>query len=231
MTVKIKFVDTSGIIAERYYPKPARLALPEWFLNLEAYHGGKPTIVNADQNDTAKRCVPMMDVMSSGYILFAPTDIHVKPEPGNHNYSWPNGSGIELHKPHQLGEHKKAKQFNGVPKLCMDWAVWTPPGYSCLYTPPFNRHEALIEIFAGVIDTDKYHFPGSLPFLVKDPNFEGIIPAGTPVAQVIPFRRENYEMVIGSGKDANNARSQFNELRSVFRNAYRNFYWSPKSYK
>lgn len=231
MTVKIKFVDISNSIHPDYYPKPARTALPEWFLNLEAHRGGKAAIEYGKANDTAKRCVPMMDVMSSGYLLFTPTDIHVTKLEGQHYYEWPNGGGIELHAPFQIEGHKHAQKFGSVPKIVMDWAVFTPPGYSCLYTPPFNRDDNLVNIFSGIIDTDQYHYPGSLPFLPVDPEFEGVVPAGTPVAQVIPFRRESYKMVIGDESDAVIARGQFPKLRSVFRNAYRNFWWSPKSYK
>jgi len=232
MTVEVKFVDISKKIAEQYYPKPARNSLPQWYLELEAYHGGKPSLEDNAINDTAKRCIPMIDVMSTGYILFTPTDINVTlDENGVHYFQWPHARGIELHSNWQLKGHKKAEQFVGIPKYVMDWAIWTPPGYSCLITPPFNRDDSVFEIFSGVIDTDKYHIPGSLPFLLSDPKFTGLIPAGTPLAQVTPFRRESYKMTIGDESDVKESEGQFEILRSVFRNAYRKFFWSPKSYK
>jgi len=228
---KIKFVDTTGNIDKIYYPKPAKNSMPQWFLNLEAYKNGKVSFEANANSGTAKRCLPMMDAMGSGYILFSPTDIYVTFENGAHAFQWPSGNGIEFHGNYQTAGHKKSSKFSATPKFAMDWAVWTPPGYSCLYTPPLNRDDSILEIFSAVVDTDKFHIPGSLPFLFCDPEFSGLIPAGTPIAQVIPFKREKYKMVIGDEADVKESRDQFAKLKSVFMNGYRKFFWSPKSYK
>jgi hypothetical protein len=37
--------------------------------------------------------------------------------------------------------------------------------------------------------------------VINDPMFEGLIPKGTPVAQVIPFKRDKWKMKIGSKKE------------------------------
>ena len=73
-----------------------------------------------------------------------------------------------------------------------DWAVEVPEGYSVLYTTPLNRYELPFTTTNGIIDNDKVNLPGTMPFfLIK--GFTGVIPAGTPYAQLIPFKRENWE--------------------------------------
>jgi hypothetical protein len=53
-----------------------------------------------------------------------------------------------------------------------------------------NRPHSLFEIASGVVDTDSYRAPIHFPFFAT--GAEGVyeIKKGTPVAQVIPFRRD-----------------------------------------
>jgi hypothetical protein len=44
---------------------------------------------------------------------------------------------------------------------------------------------------SGIIDNDKVNLPGTMPFYVVK-GFTGILPAGTPYAQLLPFKRENW---------------------------------------
>jgi hypothetical protein len=76
-----------------------------------------------------------------------------------------------------------------------DWAVEVPEGYSVLYTSPLNRYELPFITTNGIIDNDKVNLPGTMPFfLIK--GFTGLIPAGTTYAQLIPFKRDNWESSI-----------------------------------
>jgi hypothetical protein len=68
MTI-IKFTDTMGV-AEEYRPKPADRFVPDWYKNLESYLGGAKTPDgNGSTSATAKRCMPIFDAISGGYIL------------------------------------------------------------------------------------------------------------------------------------------------------------------
>jgi hypothetical protein len=71
------------------------------------------------------------------------------------------------------------------------WTIETPAGYSLLFTHPFNRDDLPFTTIAGMVDTDSYtdnliNFPARW----HDPNFSGVLPKGTPVAQCIPVKRE-----------------------------------------
>ncbi len=234
MTVKITFTDVSGDIARDYYPVPAVKKMPEWFKNLP------PTIsgLRAESHHqvfgtpSAKRCVPMLDAFSAGYIIVTASDLLVTKKDGAYFYEWSNEPGIDFQIIEQIGKHKKVSfSYNGVPKLKLPWSIKTPPGYSCLFIPPVNDDDRKIEIFSGVIDTDTYNVPGAFPFMFVENDFEGLIPAGTPVIQVIPFKRIDYEMVEGSVDIVESSNAQFNRLRSVFRDGYRKLFWSKKRYR
>ena len=180
-----------------------------------------------------KKCIPVWDSISAGYLILLPTDVVVQDtEDGAVKFLWPDWEIIVTHNPLQtIGYPGEKHGGNGQPKFHNPWRVKTPPGYSCLFTAPMHR-ENIIEIFDGIVDTDTYKASVEFPFAFNDLGFRGIIPAGTPVAQVIPFRRENYEMeVVEENPEARldwQTTSTF--LRSFFKNSYRNQIWNKKSY-
>jgi hypothetical protein len=69
---------------------------------------------------------------------------------------------------------------------------------------------------------------GNLPFFLKE-GFEGIIPKGTPIAQIIPFKRESWNLQ----KDAalvNESRLNSRNSDSVIFGWYKKTIWKKKSY-
>jgi len=43
---------------------------------------------------------------------------------------------------------------------------------------------------SGLVDCDGYFEYINFPFFFNEPNWSGIIPAGTPLVQAIPFKRD-----------------------------------------
>lgn len=231
MSIQITFTDTTKTVHKDYHPVPARKALPEWFANLPAFTNNDRSIgAKGSGMETAKRCAPLLDSLSAGYIIPTPVDLKITLVDGKYFYQWPNTPGVEFQALHQLEGHSGVtSNYGGIPKIMLPWAVKTPPGYSCLYLPPLNQDQRLVQVFAGVIDTDAYHHPGAIPFLIEK-DFLGIIPAGTPLVQVIPFKRDSFKMHIGGDSEIEDSRMTFNRLRSVFRDGYRKMFWQKKSY-
>jgi hypothetical protein len=70
------------------------------------------------------------------------------------------------------------------------WTVRTAKGWSCLFLPPINRPSDVVQIFSGVVDTDTYTSPVNFPFVATAVDGVYTLPKGTPLVQVLPFRRE-----------------------------------------
>jgi hypothetical protein len=60
--------------------------------------------------------------------------------------------------------------------------------------PPLNRPDPRFQCLAGVVDCDGYFEYVNFPFTFNQPNFHGILPAGTPLVQVIPFKRSDLDL-------------------------------------
>jgi hypothetical protein len=236
MTQIIKFTDTLGI-AEEYYPLPASKNIPDWYKNLESYVGGeKKPDGNGASTATAKRCMPIFDAISGGYIISTYTDLFISQkehESGNTvpNFESSHFNPISFHSNLQLPDHPYVSGYNfGYPKWMNAWSIKTPPGYSCLFISPLHRETPII-ILPGIVDTDKYTAPVHFPFVLRDPKMNGLIPAGTPIAQVVLFRREEWEMELGGIEDYKEQSATSTKLKSLFFDSYKKQFRQTKEYR
>jgi hypothetical protein len=177
--------------------KKAVELMPEWYKDL-------PGLAYLRENDkkkdlTAKRCIPILDAFTSGYFLVTTEDyVFSKKED---SFSFTGGKNIRsqsisMHPWTQLGDISLSSEFI---KYAFKWKnsylIKTPPGYSCIFTQPMNHFDLPFHTMSGVVDTDTYIMPVLFPFLMKK-DFEGVIPKGTPIVQVIPFKRDDWESSI-----------------------------------
>jgi len=232
----IKFTDTMGI-PEEYYPVPASKIIPDWYKNLESYVGGyKRPDGNAWTTATAKRCMPIFDAMCGGYIISTYTDLFVSQkeyDPGKTapNFEWSSFNPISYHSKKQIPEHPYGSGHDlGYPKWTNAWAIKTPPGYSCLFISPLHRETPIIAL-PGVVDTDTYKAPVNFPFVLRDPKMDGLIPAGTPIIQVIPFKREEWKMQFGGVDEYKEQAAIYTKLRSLFFDSYKRQFRQNKEYR
>jgi hypothetical protein len=235
--MNIVFTDVIGV-PEEYQPVPAFKVVPDWYKNLESYIGGeKKPDGGGKQTGTAKRCMPIFDAISSGYIISTHVDLwvsqRVDEETGKSApyYEWANYGAIEFHPKQQLPEHPDGKGHEiAYPKWINAWAIKTPPGYSTLFVSPFHRETPII-CLPGIVDTDTYTAPVNFPFILRDSKMEGLIPVGTPIVQAIPFKRDTWEMSIGTTEDLESSRKVSNKVRTKFFDSYKTQYRQPKDYR
>jgi hypothetical protein len=175
--------------------------------------------------------MPVFDAITTGYVIKTHTDIHIKVVDGLHNIEWANDTSktVTFHPPFQVVNYKNQDLPHGLPKLRNPWGIKTPKGYSVLVTQPMHR-DLPFTIFPGVVDTDKYVVPINFPFTTNDPNFEGLIPKGTPIAQIIPFKREKWKYKIGNKKEEQEAFRSLNLMGHKFFDKYKNMYWNKKEF-
>jgi len=232
--IKVTFTDFSGAIPKEYNPIPAKKVIPDWYKDMNSYLRGKKEVFTDTEMgatpSTIKKCMPVFDALSAGYIIPLPCDIYVYQENGIPEFRWPTQfSYIGKHPMSQVGEHPSS---NGLPtpKFINTWIVKTPPGYSSLFIPPMH-HDNMFKILEGVVDTDTYHAAVEFPFQLKDTSWEGIVPAGTPMVQVIPFKRDSWSHeVINNAEEAESQYIVSKMLRTVFFEAYKNKFWHKKDY-
>ena len=228
-------------VLEEFYPTPASENIPKWYKELNSYIEGKkiPT-TEGKTRSTIKRCMPVFDSISSGYIIYTHSDIYVsqditQTENGdiikNPFYSWSSTTAIGFHPIEQAPNHPNRNNHNlSYPKFVNPWSIRTPKGYSTLFIQPVHR-ESPFTILPGLVDTDVYYPPVNFPFVLNDVNFEGLIPAGTPIAQVIPVKRDDWKMSFGSYEDYKQQKRMAELLSSNFFDAYKNRFRQKKEYK
>ena len=214
-------------------PTPASQHIPEWFVKLakKIIPNKMPIQPNGEANFTAKACAPLVDSFIAGYTVTLPFDIIVTRNPEykylfNWQCEWPV---VDEHGPGQYPDTAIPKGFRGIYKWNNPWAFKTPPGYSLWVTHPVNRYDLPFITMTGFVDTDTYNFaPIKFPFFLRD-DFEGTIPHGTPIAQIIPIKRDNWEI----------EKLPYNQgdiktpyiIRKLLEKSYKLQFWNKKSYK
>jgi hypothetical protein len=241
----IVFTDTVGI-PEEFSPKPADKSVPDWYKQLESYMGGekKPT-GDGQTSASIKRCMPVFDAVTGGYVIYTYADVFVSQKPVLNTatneptvetvpwYEWPSYGLVQFHPVEQAPNHPRRndlKDGGSYPKWINPWSIKTPPGYSVLFVQPMHRPSPFT-ILEGIVDTDQYNAPVNFPFTLNDWKFEGLIPAGTPMAQVIPFKRESWQMSIGAKEELESQGKTTRLLRTRFFDSYKSQFRQPKEYK
>jgi hypothetical protein len=177
-------------------PVPVKKLLPEWYRASESTF----TTPEGEEGSGLKKCIPFLDAMLSGYALVLPVDVFVsESENGELQIRWnspeefkeiinerPKESGEKLPRP--AGHHPNHLAWRGT------WGIKTPRGWSTLVTHPLNRFDLPFTTTSGIMDSDEFSTSGNLPFFIKK-GFTGVIPAGTPIAQLIPIKREPWQSV------------------------------------
>ena len=219
-------------------PKPSHNSIPQWFKNDKNFSTGsndKLKAVKTDYSGTYKMCVPVTDTMSAGYNIVLPATVYITNLKDAENYEpnilWQVDWNVCDVQP------QNALQSYPIPyehsptffRWKIDWKIITPSGYSAWITHPSHRHDLPFTTINGFVDTDVHPNPLYLPFFVKN-GFEGKIDAGTPIAQVIPIKREHW---VSKRKDYDEEISKMitNNSKLDYFRTYKNRYWSKKRYE
>ena len=230
MPLEITFTNTFGIDLSLYEPQPARTMIPDWYKNTESYISGEKIPSGEGQTSaTIKRCMPVFDAITAGYILTTYVDVYVSQREGAPWYEWPSAGPIQFHPIEQAPLHPAV---NGAPfpKWINPWSIRTPENWSILFMPPMHRENQPFQILPGIVDTDQYFSPTNFPFVLNDVTFEGLIPAGTPMAQVIPICRDSWEVKVGGADEMEDQVAITQQLRSSFFDSYKRKFRQDKNY-
>jgi len=209
---------------------PAKNNIPEWYRKIPKWKNNEMFEIGKAFNFTVKHCIPFMDSLTVGYMIVLPNDLYVKNVHGVPYVTWK-----DTEFPPKWRD--EVADLNLVPTghYPMEYTWQTavanliPIGYSLLLTHPLNRHDLPFTTVSGVVDGGLVMGPtGAIPFYIKK-DFEGIIPQGTPIAQLIPFRQENWSSKKTKGllKKANENMIKTNSLIYGW---YKKTFWIRKKY-
>jgi hypothetical protein len=221
-------------------PIPASTHLPQWFKSMSPYvkEDGSPSaevrVFDRKANTSPKKCVPMLDALTSGYLILLWADIFVD---ASEKYetpliTWKTSKAL-------FEKHGTSAQQVGTPegfhpqpyKYLNYWRILTPPGYSTLITQPHGFQDSNLRAISAVVDTDKSSLQILPPLWVKK-GFVGVIEKGTPIIQVTPFRRENWEAKYTTLENDNEYENiEDSNFNGTIINHYLKNVWFKKSYK
>ena len=225
-------------LSEKYYPVPVKTQIPKWFSTADKYwlnlDGNPMEDHEGNKVFNFKMCPALLDIFTAGYFYVTPCDITFKKqnnflipqtEPGFEDFCGPRLITPGLAVPNGYGENHFHWYPNFAPSL--------QKGYSAMYLSPLNRFDLPFLTVAGIIDNDNMDTPGLMPFFLKE-GFEGVIPAGTPYVQIIPFKRDDWEMEV-KHYDYTEILKRHEYQAKKFRvkegGAYKKNVWSRKRYE
>jgi hypothetical protein len=202
----------------------AKNFIPDWYKKIPPWANGKPQIANYDRNTTMKTCIPFFESLTSGFMITTQMDIQVTLVDEEPIMSWSEMPDPLMSR--EIGANIFPNPI-GTSNTHFAWILpcyyKTPKGYSLFFVHPFNRFDLPFTTLSGIIDAEKGMINGFVPFFMNK-GFEGIIPKGTPIAQIIPFKKENW-IAKKNKKVEELAKQQNFNARSVIRGYYKANVW------
>lgn len=218
-------------------PQPAIKQIPNWWKKRPRYQISNEIsdlyVSNEGATDVAqislKHCMPFLDSLSFGYHYVLPFDIEVKLVEGRPEISWDKKTVrpvelrgfLEVPVPH--GHYPVHYIWD------MRWGLKTPEGYSCLITHPLNRFDLPFITLSGIIDTDNWHSVNAISFFIRE-GFEGVIEQGTPLFQIVPFKRDDWLSKIDHSIQPKGSWDLERKKTKIF-GYYKKERWARKNYK
>lgn len=232
--MEIKFrAKNKNAFEIREHPVPASTMIPNWWKNMPPYSGENGKLqLSPFPTVTAKKCFPLLDGITAGYIVTLWSDLFVEQsltegpivrwvvqEDVLKSWPWAQSSTYEI--PNGF-DRTVFKYLHG-------WTIETPKGTSCLITHPIGYQNLPFRTLTGIIDTDVLKTWANSPFVIQK-GFEGIIEKGTPMFQVIPFRRDDWKATVDYLPDGEEyIRNE--KLHTRIISSYGKFLRSKKNYK
>lgn len=209
---------------------PAKSDIPQWYKNIGVTNYNNLTFDEKNlKRTTPKNCVPFLEAITGGYLATLWCDVYVNIERGIPRLTWYGAPDPIVTRPY-------TDNVVAIPSGHVDVNVGIqspfifdgPKGYSALITAPLNRHELPFTVLSGIVDLDQVLGTGIIPFYIKE-GFEGLVPIGTPLFQIIPFKREAWQLTRDDSLVEAN-RKQSIEKRRWLLNWYRENVWTRKEF-
>lgn len=248
--MKIIFNNEDKTASKHWPPILAKDYIPEWYSKLpspkESY------AFNEEVVKTISACVPVSDLLTSGYIIRTNYEIRVAEKIINFTPKMnivtakPIGEVVTnkmknvkseevqgLHPSHPVGIYSdklcpmRSQQKTNTSsyfKFDTEWSVKTPPGYSCLVMQPYYLFRNDVSIMPAIIDTDKFDKKIPVVGFLTGIAEEARFFCGDPLIQIIPFKRDEWQAEFTSDKP-------MDKTKMFLYNAYKKIFHTPKIFR
>lgn len=217
---------------------PARHVRPDWFkAMIERAKANVRAGTTANDAGVAKftRCPGMHDYVQEGYLILAHADIHIKANSVTVQVNMPQVSIPELQPGPMAFDvvDGMAPIEKGVAKMAfkvpLPHGIYMERGHSAHLLPALMHSPFLDKIFVypGTVDYDEFAVCNFIFSPIKECDF--VIPAGTPLVHVLPFKRVAYHAESAQATELQERQLRFGFPSRVM-GFYRRKFHSPKKY-
>jgi hypothetical protein len=217
----------------REKPVPTSNYLPSWWKNMPHYSKGRTEIELAPgPTVTVKRCLSAFDAITAGYTVPLWADVKVNYDVDSNTFvNWVTEHPVfDVWDKFQISDYELPNDCSPIVfKYLHRWSITTPPGWSSLITHPIGYSNLPFKVISGIVDTDKLITEINTPIVFKK-NFKGILEKGTPMFQIIPIKRDNWESKYVQG-DSKMFEYSLETLKTKIISYYGRYLRQPKNYK
>lgn len=199
----IEFTAYSEDTVKNFKPVLASAVKPDWWKRMRVQE-----LVQGTTVQTIRACPAMDDWTKMGWYLCANRDIGVinganPNDDDDTRYTTVDfdgeGYNSATHPAIQMGNVFNYLEPHEAPikdafKMKNPWNIKTPKGFSCFYLDPFMHQNKYFKTWQGIIDTDTFNTNIDNAQIIFYPvvNHSFVIEKGTPLCQIIPFRRDEW---------------------------------------
>ena len=203
---------------QRFKPVVAKTYMPEWWKSakIRIDHRGEGA-------QTIRSCPAMDDYLKTGWYIITACDIPVM---NGYDWDWPEESekmstkpynldgsdNLQMSPTHPSAQFQDSFEYMGEEGPVKDafkmgnfWNITTPPGYSVFFIDPFLFQNKYFAVWQGIIDTDTFNLGMDNAQIIFYPKVRHsfVIPKGTPILQIVPFKRDEWKstFMYGESKD------------------------------
>lgn len=229
---RIEFIPASKEVEDLVCsPQPSSKFIPEWYKKIKPNNAKNIKWSEEEVKPilNLKNCVPFLDAMTSGYTMTTWCDLHIEKEGDNVRYRY--ASAPTLLETRQSTNLEVNSSFYPIEFIWKSyWRAKLPSGYSLLITHPMNRLDLPFQTLSAIIDSDHFYHRavGNIPFYIKK-DFEGLIPCGTPMFHLFPFRRNNWQKHEIPFDETKRSKLDF-LMNRLFIDSYKRQFWQKKSF-
>lgn len=179
------------------------------------------------------KCPGIINLKSKGFIVRTHSDIHLKIKEGSYEWNTPSDwtamsdghceDTITHHfedSLHQFMTDWPKDTLNIILKINLPWYVKIPKDYELIMIDPFYKDDYRFTVCPGLFEPDLGLAKLNVPIYWHSTDGEFMIKAGTPIAQLIPIKKENVDFEVTNKNDDKDFSKQIRLMQLKFQEGF-----------